>query len=400
MTLLINVTDAVSSAPNFGISRTERQLAGALIDHPDVAFVAMHGGRLRRADRADVARALTPRAVSHTPVVERLGVDEPPPPEHGRRARLRRVVARARTSAPEPSTLRLEPLAPRAGDVLLSAGLDWVHGVLGEAERLTFGAGVRYIGFCYDMIPADHPEWLFPPDPEGFKAHFTRVTRVADSVLCISESTRRDFLRHFPDYGDDRVHVIRLGADAAIATEPHHDAFAASLFDGEPYAVYCATIDRRKNHHVLYRAVKMLARRGVPANVAFVGMLGNGVGDLMDALRHDPDVRGRFAHVRRCDDAHLAAIYRRAHCAVYPSLYEGWGLGVTEALAHGTPCLIASGSSLEEAGLGVCRVLHPLRTAEWADGLAEYLADPPPVPPVELPTWRAAGEQLIGLVRP
>jgi glycosyltransferase involved in cell wall biosynthesis len=110
-------------------------------------------------------------------------------------------------------------------------------------------------------------------------------------------------------------------------------------------------------------------------------------------------VAGRFAHVTGCDDRHLSGLYQRATFAVYPSLYEGWGLGVTEALAHGRACLIASGSSLGEAGLGVCRELHPLRTADWVQAMAEYFDSPPPVPAMELPTWRSAAEDLLALVR-
>jgi hypothetical protein len=141
-----------------------------------------------------------------------------------------------------------------------------------------------------------------------------------------------------------------------------------------------------------------MARRGTSPNIAFVGMLGNGVSDLMDSLRHDPLVAGRFAHITRCDDAHLAAVYRQAAFAVYPSLYEGWGLGVTEALAHGTPCLIATGSSLGEAGLGVCRELHPLQTSQWVDAMTEYFEAAPKVATLAIPTWRDAATTLIEMV--
>lgn len=394
MTLLLNVTDAVSAAPNFGISRTERELAKALLDDVRVEFVAIQTGRLWHVDREGLRGALARSTVGTTPQAERFGIDRVP--ATGRRARLRRALRPAPVAPVE--AVALAARTPKPDEVLLSVGLDWVHGLVGEAERLHYGVGTRYVGFCYDMIPADHPEWLFPPDPRGFLDHFARVTRIADSVLCISESTRVDFIRHFPEFGPDRVHVLRLGADAAIETQAEHGRFAGQLFDGEPYAVYCATIDRRKNHQVLYRAARELVRRGVTPNFVFVGAIGNGVADLIDALRHDPEVRGRFIHVTNCDDAHLAAIYRRAAFAVFPSLYEGWGLGVTEALAHGRPCVIASGSSLGEAGLGVCQQVPPLATAAWADAIEAHFADPPTVPGIELPTWRAAGRHLLELV--
>ncbi len=136
----------------------------------------------------------------------------------------------------------------------------------------------------------------------------------------------------------------------------------------------------------------------MPCNVAFVGKIGSGVDDLLDSIRHDPLVAGRIAHVTDCDDAHLAAIYRRARFAVYPSLYEGWGLGVTEALAHGTPCIVATGSSLGEAGLGVCTELHPLRTGEWVDAMTDYFAQPPALPSIEIPTWKRAADSIVEMV--
>ena len=397
--MLFNVTDAVSSAPNHGITRTERQLARALAVQPEVEFVAHAHGRLVRVDRGEAIARMSVTNDELTPTVERFGVDPPVTRTislaSSVRARVRGLRARRTVGAlPLDGAPHVVP-----GDVLVSVGLDWVHGILDEIERIVYGDDARYVGFCYDLIPIDHPEWLFPADPVGFQRHLERMTRVASSVLCISESTRHDFLRHFADFGADNVRVLPLGADAAVTTRPEHDRFAASLFDGEPFAVYCATIDRRKNHQLLYRVAQQMQRRGDAGNFVFVGRTGSGVDDLIDCLRHDAAVRGRFAHVMDCDDQHLAAIYRRARFAVYPSLYEGWGLGVTEALAHGTPCIVATGSSLGEAGLGVCPELHPLRTAEWTEHVTAYFDAPPVLPTLDIPTWAGAAEALLELVR-
>lgn len=392
MTVYFNVTDAIGDAPNHGITRTERRLAAELAGRPDVCFVAMHDGRLYSVDPDDVRPAVADEPSALAPMVEVFGVDRPPSAASG--ARLVDRLRRARSTR---RGLTLGPVSLPSDAVLVSVGLDWVHRFVDVARRHVYGTGGRYVGFCYDLIPIDHPEWLFPADPDGFRRHLRSIVETANRMLCISESTRRDLLRHFPDLEPSSASVLRLGADAAVECEAHHEAFAASLFDGAPYAVYCATIDRRKNHQLLYRVAKEWARRGEPGNIVFVGRLGSGVGDLIDCLRHDPLVPGRIAHVTGCDDAHLAALYRRAAVAVYPSLYEGWGLGVTEALAHGTPCIVASGSSLEEAGLGVCEVLHPLRTGDWADRIAHHLASPQELPWVDLPTWNRAADDLLRL---
>jgi glycosyltransferase involved in cell wall biosynthesis len=397
MTVFFNVTDAIGESSHHGITRTERQLAAALARRPGVDFVILADGRLRRVDTVDVVGRLHPDEGDGAPVVERYGVDRPPAQRRAANMSFRRVQAarasRVRTRPPTGGTPEIGP-----GDALVSVGLDWVHGLLDEAERWAFGKDARYFGFCYDLIPIDHPEWLFPPDPLGFDQHFHRVTRVASSVLCISENTRSDFVRHYPDYGAERVQVLRLGADAAVATRAEHDRFAATLFDGEPYAVYCATIDRRKNHQLVYRVAKEMARDGVAGNIAFVGKIGSGVEDLIDSLRHDPGIAGRIAHVSNCEDQYLAAMYKRARFAIYPSLYEGWGLGVTEALAHGTPCIVATGSSLGEAGLGVCLELHPLRTSEWVRAMNRYFDERPVLPVIHIPTWEEAADSLLELV--
>jgi len=395
MTVLFNVTDAIGDAPHHGITRTERRLAAALLGRDDIEFVVVRGGRLLRVEPDQVGALIENNGRTSTPTVERFGVDPPPRPP----SRASVVLDRRRFSQRGPGnrSVLLDPVVAGSDDVLVSVGLDWVHHTLDVAERHVFGSGGRFLSMCYDLIPIDHPEWLFPPDADGFRAHLRRAVRCSSAVLCISTSTQRDLLRHFPELGVDRAPLITLGADAASRSDPEHAAFAATLFDGEPYAIYCATIDRRKNHQVLYRAMRELSRRGSPGNLVFVGRTGSGTGDLIDSMRHDSTISGRIAHVTDCDDAHLAALYERSVGAVYPSLYEGWGLGVTEALAHGKPCVVASGSSLGEAGLGVCPELHPLRTAEWTDALERLFGTVIAVPDFELPTWEAAADQMLGV---
>ena len=144
--------------------------------------------------------------------------------------------------------------------------------------------------------------------------------------------------------------------------------------------------------------MRAMVRRGIEGNIVFVGMPGSGVSDLMSALRNDPQIRGRLAHITHCDDEHLAAVYDRAAFAVYPSLYEGWGLGVTEAMAHGKRCIIATGSSLEEASFGTASAVHPLATGEWVDAIEQFFKEPGSVGDLRLPTWSDTTDDLLHLV--
>lgn len=398
MTIFFNVTDAIGRGSNHGITRVERKLALALAVRPDVEFVVVHRGLLWRIATADVVALVNRPPADANPRLERFGIDAAV--DHSRRRRSMRTALRRSQDSPAHAvgSVAIQTVEARPGDVLVSAGVDWTRGFLDAAERFVFGKNGRYVSLCYDLIPIDHPEWIFPADPERFVRHFTRVTRIASSVLCISECTRTDFARHFPQYPADRANRLTLGADAAIAVGPDESAFAHSIFEGDPYAIYCATLDRRKNHQILYRTMREMTRRGIRGNVVFVGMVGSGVDDLLSAMRRDPLVRGRIAHVSNCDDRYLAALYAGAQFAVYPSLYEGWGLGVTEALAHGKVSVVASGSSLTEASLGTAQEVHPLVTGEWVEALSNYFAEPTIIKHLQLPRWEETAAQLAQAV--
>jgi glycosyltransferase involved in cell wall biosynthesis len=289
----------------------------------------------------------------------------------------------------------LQPYDWSADSVFVSVGLDWVHNTLELAERIVFGLGGRFVGTCYDLIPLTRPEWVYPSDAPSFRRHLERLARVASTILAISESTKDELLEHLPGLSSEQIRVITLGSDPPGQPSAEHDQWVRTNFGHAPYAVYCSTIDRRKNHKTLYRAMQDLIRSGIDGNIVFVGAVGHGMEDFLETVMADPIVACRIAHVLNCDDDYLSALYRNASFAVYPSFYEGWGLGVTEALAHGTPCIIASGSSLREAGLGACREIDPFATGEWAACMADSYEAPPVVTVGELPTWARTADQVL-----
>jgi glycosyltransferase involved in cell wall biosynthesis len=412
MTKLFNVTEALSVDSNHGITRTERMIASNFLDVEDVQFFAYIDHKFRLIENQVLRTFLeTFHAKELIPKVEYFGSFPQDSnftqsnlssraqkqlrlqfPDRIQRAR-RELSDRKLTTSIQVS--EYVPLRPNANDVMLSVGLDWTYDYLGFAERQRYAHGTRVIGFCYDLIPIVHPQWLFPPDPIRFSNHFHRLDRVSDKVLCISEQTKKDYNSLFSENIDRSVRVVTLGSDLAARSEPKHDAFAKTLFDGEDYVLYVATIDRRKNHELLYRAIKILQARSKRLNILFVGKVGSGVSDLLRCLRTDTSLDGTVAHLTNCDDGHLSAVYKRCSFAVYPSLYEGWGLGVTEALAHGKHCVVANTSSLPEAGLGACTELNPFDAKAWADTLEQLTVDRPPTPDVAIPTWRDTAESLL-----
>lgn len=191
--------------------------------------------------------------------------------------------------------------------------------------------------------------------------------RQAAAVLVPSEATRRDLLDSYPLPGlEARVHAVPEG--------PGLDGVeASSLPEGlEPgYLLAVGTIEPRKNYPILLAAHRMLrARRSVPPLVV-AGKVGWAYGDAVRDLKADPEVR-MLGHV---DDGTLLALYRHASVLAFPSVYEGFGLPLLEAMQEGVPALIGNTGSLPELAGGGALAVPPTDVAAVADGLERLLTD-------------------------
>src|SRR5262249_58731871 len=145
-----------------------------------------------------------------------------------------------------------------------------------------------------------------------------------------------------------RITVIPSGVDEPCSPEGARQA-------GE-YVLAVATLEPRKN---LRRAVE--AAREAGAELRVVGAPGWG----------GVDVEGWVGEVT---DDELAALYRGAQCVLYPSLYEGFGLPVLEAMACGTPVVTSRGTAMEEVANGAAVLVDPLDVSALAGAIAEASA--------------------------
>lgn len=191
--------------------------------------------------------------------------------------------------------------------------------------------------------------------------------RRAALVLTPSQATRRDLLEHYPLPGlEKRVHAIGLGGRPAGASPGR---LPSGLEPGFLLAV--GTVEPRKNYHGLLTAYGLLKARGVTVPLVIAGGPGWGYGDLPQRLAVEPGVR-LLGHV---DDAALQALYRNASVLAYPSLYEGFGLPLLEALEAGLPALVSNAGSLPEVAGEAALTVDPRQPEAIADGLERLLGD-------------------------
>jgi len=180
-----------------------------------------------------------------------------------------------------------------------------------------------------------------------------RVVRSARRVIAVSEFTAGE-LEVLLGIPRSRIDVVPNGVDPVF----HPDGPRA---DGD-YVLAVGTLEPRKN---LERAIEAAERLGVELRVA--GAKGWG------------GIAVRGANVRwlgRVGDDELARLYRGARCFVYPSLYEGFGIPVLEAMACGVPVVTSRGGATEEVAGGAAILVDPLDVADIAAGMERALAGP------------------------
>lgn len=298
-----------------------------------------------------------------------------------------RTMLRRSIPAPDPSTPWVEParqvpelpLIFGPGDVVVSMGLDWDQKYLVYLYGLKKQLGFKVLLFCYDLIPVKFPHLCVGDVASLFGRYFADVAWCADSILCISKCSRNDLESFLREIGAPvpRLEVVKLGSKLPGNADAEPSPAIAHLV-GKRFVLFVSTIERRKNHETLYRAYTRLVdggRKDLPMLV-FVGMQGWGVNDLMLDLNLDPRIKPYVSVLNHVSDDDLGYLYRHAYLTAYPSLFEGWGLPVAEALSYGKFCLASNAASIPEVGGDLLEYLDPWAIQDWADRLAWYFERP------------------------
>lgn len=301
---------------------------------------------------------------------------------------------------PEPLDLSLI-VHPEASDILFICGLGWdvldwrTLSISKVRHRFKIAAVV------YDLIPEKFPEFLGAP-ADFWNNYFLHMADNCEILFCISKSTERDLLAYLKQTGRQpvRTEVFLLGANLTAepsATEITDEQLKRRL-ESRRYALAVGTFEIRKNYKLLIDLWEDLVNDNrFDLDLVIVGMPGWCVDDLISRLRGMPIFGNRIHWFHRLSDSGLSWLYENCHLSLFPSLYEGWGLPVVEALQHHRPVIASSRGATPEAGLGMATILDPEDYPAWKTALIESALSERQVlniPPGLLPTWDDAATSV------
>lgn len=210
----------------------------------------------------------------------------------------------------------------------------------------------RVVATIYDMSPIIFPQFHTSENRNTFARKLQHIRQHADVLIAISESTKRDIIEHL-GFPETRIHVAYGGVDANFVPLVDQATLRPTLAKyglREPgYILHVGTLEPRKNLVRLIEAYAQVRQRcgDVTPPLVLVGQNGWDSADIFTAVaRHK--LSNHVQIVGFVADADLPALYNGATIFAYPSLYEGFGIPVLEAMACGVPVLTSTVSSLPE----------------------------------------------------
>jgi len=240
---------------------------------------------------------------------------------------------------------------------------DIVHNTFYLPHGLDNRRSGKRIVTIHDMIPELMPRTRRRLDLLTLKH---RYVRSADQVVCVSESTKRDVLRVY-GHIEAPIHVIPHGVSPRFQPDNPRAEFLPKryvLFVGHRY--------QYKDAEVLFRAFAQVARHDLDIELLCVG--GDGLSRPEARLLEDLGIRGRVSQ-RFLSDELMASAYANAEVFVFPSRFEGFGLPALEAMASGTPSILARATSLPEVGGDAAVYFEPGDSVDLGNLLSEVLSD-------------------------
>jgi glycosyltransferase involved in cell wall biosynthesis len=227
----------------------------------------------------------------------------------------------------------------------------------------------RRVVTVHDLTFRRFPDLLQKETLGSLNARMHEEIEKAAAIICVSEATRRDLLEFY------RVDPKRA---VTVLSGVASDRVEAMPVAGLPsrYLLFVSTIEPRKDVLTLLDAFEQLKDNGeYEGQLVLVGKVGWKSEDVVERLRTSR-WRNEIVHLDYLKREQLAYVYAHAEMFVFPSIYEGFGFPLLEAMSHGVPCIASDSSSLPEVGGDAALYFEPRDAHALQARVRELLASP------------------------
>ena len=243
--------------------------------------------------------------------------------------------------------------------------LDLYHGLSHELPVGIEKTHIPTVVTMHDLIFIRHPE-LYPfIDRKSYKIKYLRSCHVADSIIAVSQQTKMDLIELW-GIDEKKISVIYQGCHPIFCqqvTESQKEKVRKKYSLPETYLLNVGAIEPRKNQLLILKALKVGA---ISEPLVIAGRKTEYIAELQQYIK-EKKLQSQVHILPNVDFNDLPALYQEASIFVYPSMYEGFGIPIVEALQSGLPVIAAKGSCLEESGGPSSRFVSPNDEVELAE---------------------------------
>ena len=252
--------------------------------------------------------------------------------------------------------------------------LDIYHGLSNELPWSIKKTSVKSVVTIHDLIFLRFPEYYPIIDRQIYKLKFQHACRVADKIIAISEATKIDIITYFGTT-PEKIEVVYQTCDPVfriLLDEEKKELVRKKYVLPPKYILYLGTIEKRKNALTL---IKAYLNKNPEIPLLIAGRPTDYLSEINEFLAINP-VGERIIFRHNIESVDLPALYQSAIMFVFPSVFEGFGIPILEALYSGVPVITSTGSCFSETGGDAALYCDPYDVDQMSECMSIVLNDP------------------------
>ncbi|MFQ5672910.1 MAG: glycosyltransferase family 4 protein [Nitrospinales bacterium] len=217
----------------------------------------------------------------------------------------------------------------------------------------------------HDISYQTHPEWFSFRQGLFYRGLTRWSVRRAAKIICCSNFTRREVLTQYGKNLENKISTIYWAPQEHFQfsdKDARKNLLADKYQITQPFFLFVGAPFKRRNVPLLRQSFKRVLKKHPDHLLVLIGAKTVQTGKL--------NAQDRVRSFDYMNDEDLAAFYQEASCLVYPSIYEGFGLPVIEAMACGVPVIIPNSQAVAEVAAGAAMIVDPLNEANLAEAMS------------------------------